>query len=78
VLGTAKAPDKPLEMAWGGWGVLEAPSGRGSFVAVECGFRGSETQIETVLRTDPAGIHGTTVEYACPRGTRHELSREEW
>ncbi|HVW28072.1 MAG TPA: hypothetical protein VHC69_22065 [Polyangiaceae bacterium] len=66
VLGTAAHPAVPLELSWAGWDLLQKSRG-GTYVDVECGFRGADEQLEITLRADAAGIHENWVRYACPR-----------
>jgi hypothetical protein len=66
VLGTAAHPAAPLELSWAGWDLLRKGRG-GTYVDMECGFRGADEQLEITLRADAASIHGSWVRYACPR-----------
>jgi hypothetical protein len=76
VLGTAKHPDTPRVLSSRGWQVLRS-RGTGTYVDVECGFRGADVQVEVELKTDLAGIHVAVLEYACPPKSRQLLSRVE-
>jgi hypothetical protein len=66
VLGTAAHPTEPLELSGMGWDLLRKGRG-GTYVEVECGFRGSDEQLEITLHADARGIHESSVRYGCPR-----------
>src|SRR5262249_18610406 len=74
VLGTVAHPAVPLELSWAGWDLLHKGRG-GTYVDLECGFRGAGDQVEVTLRADAAGIHESWVQYACPRADERVIDR---
>ena len=77
VFGTAANQSKPLEMGRAGWDVLRKSSA-GTYIAVECGFRGADEQVEIALRAVAGRIHAISTRYTCPRTNGRVIERQVW